>query len=117
MEAQPAVDRRSPRLAHAPVAGVAWQFDPLVQKGGEEYRQVDHPAAPVLRRPEAPAGVHVLVHRAELRIDLVDSPARTTEPFRLQAKITISGSCAGRRCATAITVPMSTATPTRTGCP
>ena len=64
---------------------MAYRVSPHREKIGEEHRKVDHPAAPVLGRPEVPMGMHVLMHRTKLRIDLVDSPAHT-EPCRLRAK-------------------------------
>jgi hypothetical protein len=63
----------------------AHRLDPLGQQIGEEHRKIDHAPATVLRRPEEPTRVHILMHRAELRIDLIDSPAHA-EPGRLQAK-------------------------------
>ena len=63
----------------------AHRLDPLGQQVREEHRKIDHALATVLRRPEEPARMHILVHRPELCVDLVDAPA-DTDPCRLQAK-------------------------------
>jgi hypothetical protein len=58
----------------------SWKRSPL----GEELREVDHPAAPVLGRPEITAGMHIFMHHNELRVYLVDPPP--AEPFRPRAQ-------------------------------
>lgn len=132
--AQPRGTAVNCKIHESQLRPTAHGIDPLGQQVREEHRKIDHAPATVLRRPEEPAGVYILVHRPELRIDLMDTPA-DAEPCRLQAKtperiahtsphripvnaatITMSASCAGSRSPTARTVRRSTATPTRTGC-
>ncbi|MBR7831245.1 hypothetical protein KDK95_33375, partial [Actinospica sp. MGRD01-02] len=89
MARQPTVARRPPQSPEVAVPDrftvpvgeqqrpPADRLDPLGQKIGKAYRQVDHPAAPALGRTEKPSTVHVFVHRAEPRTTLVDSRAHT----------------------------------------
>jgi hypothetical protein len=106
----------------------SWKRSPL----GEELREVDHPAAPVLGRPEITAGMHIFMHHNELRVYLVDSPTPShagrgrrdrvrilrTSPHRIPvetATTAIKRSYSSSRSPTARIVRRSTATPTRIG--